>query len=133
MIILTNLVLIPVLVSYTRFDEICDVMRRYEGRDPAELLPPTLPDTPVSFEPNKDYVRRVLADQMNLRTDGIDYVDADDLPSDHRYFTYQDRVNAGGAPSEQVIDQTRAARGRDFRDETHGEHPVPELRPQPVS
>ena len=30
----------------------------------------------------------------------------DDLPADHRYFEYQERVNAGGAPSEQVIDAT---------------------------
>jgi hypothetical protein len=32
-------------------------MRRLEGRDPAAMLPRTLPDTPVTFEPNKDYVR----------------------------------------------------------------------------
>src|SRR5690606_27965292 len=41
----------------------CDFMRRYEGREPAELLPPSLPEVPVTFEPNKDYVRRVLATQ----------------------------------------------------------------------
>jgi hypothetical protein len=39
----------------------CEPVRRYEGRDPAELLPPSLPDTPVTFEPNKDYVRQALA------------------------------------------------------------------------
>jgi hypothetical protein len=94
------------------------------------MLPPSLPATPVSFEPNKDYVRRVLAEEVDLRTDGLDYVDVDDLPDDHRYFRYQEIVNAGAAPSEMVIDQTRDQRGREYRDETEGAHPIPDLRPE---
>jgi hypothetical protein len=106
----------------------CDFMRRLEGREPAEMLPGSLPDTPVTFEPNKDYVRRVLAEQVDLRADGTEYVPLDELPAGHRYFTYQDTVNEGGAPSEQVIDETRAQKGREYRDETEGENPVPDLR-----
>jgi hypothetical protein len=107
----------------------CELMRKYEGIEPEEILPPALPDTPVTFEPNKDYVREVLASQYDLRTDGMEYVRLDDLPSDHRYFQHQALVNAGGAPSEMVIDETRAERGRDFRDETEGPHPIEGLRP----
>jgi len=88
-----------------------------------------LPDTPVAFEPNKDYVRQVLAEQIDLRADGTEYVPLDQLPPDHRYFRYQAIVNEGGAPSEQVIEQDRAERGHEYRDETEGEHPVPDLRP----
>jgi hypothetical protein len=106
----------------------CDLLRRFEGVDPMEILPPALPDTPVTFEPNKDYVRQVLADQVGLRTDGVDYVPVDELPSDHRYFRVQAIVNAGGAPSEQVIEENRARQGREFRDETEGENPVIDLR-----
>jgi hypothetical protein len=107
----------------------CDAMRHYEGRDPAELLPPSLPETPVTFEPNKDYVRELLAATIDLRTDGIQYVPVDQLPEDHRYFRYQETVNAGGAPSEMVIDQARN-NGGEYRDETEGEHPIADLRPQ---
>ena len=106
----------------------CDLLRRFEGVDPEEILPPALPDTPVTFEPNKDYVRQILAEQIDLRTDGLAYVPVDDLPRGHRYFDYQKTVNAGGAPSEQVIEQNRAASGDEFRDETEGEHPVIDLR-----
>ena len=106
----------------------CDFMRRLEGREPAEMLPGSLPDTPVTFEPNKDYVRRVLAEQVDLRADGTEYVPLDELPAGHRYFTYQETVSEGGAPSEQVIDETRAQKGREYRDETEGENPVPDLR-----
>jgi hypothetical protein len=107
----------------------CDLLRKYEGVDPEEILPPALPDTPVTFEPNKGYVRDILANQYDLRTDGLDYVWLQDLPSDHRYFRVQDIVNADGAPSEMVIDETRAERGRDYRDETEGQHPIDGLRP----
>lgn len=106
----------------------CELLERYEGVDPRELLPPELPSTPVTFEPNKQYVREILASQVDLRTDGLDYVDVDDLPDDHRYFAVQRIVNAGGAPSEEVIEENRAAQGREYRDETEGEHPVVDLR-----
>ena len=46
----------------------CDLLRRYEGVEPEEILPPALPDTPVTFEPNKDYVREILASQIDLRS-----------------------------------------------------------------
>jgi hypothetical protein len=106
----------------------CDMLRKYEGVEPEEILPPALPDTPVNFEPNKDYVRQILAEQVDLRADGPDYVPVDDLPSDHRYFELQKTVNADGAPSETVIDLNREANGREFRDETEGEHPIADLQ-----
>src|SRR5690606_26135457 len=81
------------------------LLRKYEGVEAAEILPPSLPDVPVKFETNKEYVRSVLESQIDLRKDGMDYVDVDDLPSKHRYFAYQKTMNAGGAPSEDVIDQ----------------------------
>jgi len=106
----------------------CDLLRRYEGVEPAEILPPALPDTPVTFEPNKQYVRDVLASQYHLRTDGIQYVALDQLPGDHRYFKIQETVNAGGTPSEMVIDEERRERSVDYRDETDGANPIPELQ-----
>jgi hypothetical protein len=107
---------------------VCDLLRRYEGIEPEELLPPALPDTPVTFEPNKDYVREILATQIDLRADGVDYVDDSQLPADHRSRRYREVVNTGGAPSELVIDENRSANGRDKRDETEGDNPVPELQ-----
>jgi hypothetical protein len=105
----------------------CDLLRRYEGLEPEEILPEALPDTPVTFEPNKDYVREILATQIDLAADGTDYVPITDLPEGHRSRRYRDVVNAGGAPSEMVIEENRTANGREFRDETEGPHPIPEL------
>lgn len=112
---------------------VCDLLRRYEGIDPEELLPLALPDTPVTFEPNKAYVRDILATQVDLRADGMDYVTDAELPGNHRSRRYRDAVNGSGNPSELVIDQNRVANGRDKRDETEGEHPVVDLREVDVS
>jgi hypothetical protein len=106
----------------------CDLLRRYEGVEPEEILPSALPDTPVTFEPNKEYVRDVLAAQIDLRADGLRYVGVDELPEGHRYWGYQHTLDAGGVPSEQVIDRARGAEGGEYRDETEGDHPVEGLR-----
>jgi hypothetical protein len=106
----------------------CEMLRKYEGVEPEEILPPALPDTPMTFEPNKDYVRSILAEQIDLRTDGPDYVDVNDLPDDHRYFQIQKVLNAKDVPSESVIDLNRERNGREFRDETEGENPIVDLR-----
>jgi hypothetical protein len=106
----------------------CDFLRRLEGVEPEEILPAALPETPVTFEPNKQYVREILASQIDLRTDGADYVRLDELPADHRYFEYQRVTNEGGAPSEVVVNMNREERGTEYRDETDGSHPIPDLR-----
>jgi hypothetical protein len=106
----------------------CDLLRRYEGIEPEELLPRELPDTPLTFEPNKEYVREILASQVDLRPDGLGYTEEQDLPEDHRFFAFQSLVNAGGEPSEQVIEMNVATNQREYRDETEGENPVVELR-----
>ena len=107
-----------------QLQEACDLLRRYEGVEPAEILPPELPDTPLTFEPNKDYVRQVLASQVDLRTDGLGYAPESELPKSHRFFAFQELVNNGGELGEMVIDQNRAANGREYRDETEGDNPV---------
>jgi len=107
----------------------CDLLRTYEGRDPEEIIPRELPETPVTFETNKDYVRQVLADTVDLRQDGLGYTPVDELPGDNRLFAYQATVNGDGIPSEDVIDQNREANGREYRDETEGPNPVIDLRP----
>jgi hypothetical protein len=78
-------------------------------------------------------VRDVLAEQLDLRADGANYVPVDQLPPDHRYWDYQRTVNQGGAPSEQIVDLDRTERGEEYRDETEGEHPIDELRTRRAS
>jgi hypothetical protein len=109
-----------------------EMLRRYEGMDAEEILPPSLPDVPVTFEPNKEYVREVLARTVNLRADGLGYTPLDELPKDHTFWQFQKVVNAGGAPSDEVIEANVERNGRDYRFETEGANPIEDQR-QPVT
>lgn len=101
----------------------CDLLRRYDGREPEEILPKTLPD-PVTFEPNKELVRGLLATQVDLNFLGTEPVQE----AHARYQAYQQAVNADGNFSEDVIDLNREKQGREYRLETEGPHPVERLR-----
>lgn len=117
-------------MEVTQLQIACDLMRRYEGREPAEVgLPTALPD-PVTFEPNKRFVRTVLEQQVEWTTDRTQFgVDPHD-----RYEGYQSAVNAGGVPSETVIEEHRDRFGHEYRLETEGQHPTERLRvPQPAA
>jgi hypothetical protein len=107
-----------------QMQEAARLLRTFEGRDPEELLPPELPGVPLTFEPNKQYVREVLAATIDLRTDLEDYATVDSLPEDHRFFQYQDIVNKDGSYGDEVIEANREARGQEYRDETDGPNPV---------
>lgn len=100
-----------------------EMLRRYDNKEPEEFLPSELPE-PVRFEDNKEYVRQVLANQVDLTGNGTEFVPAQHLPEDARYFEYQRIVNTGGVPSEQVIDQHIQQVGKDYRSQTEGKHPV---------
>lgn len=111
------------------FKMACELMKKHEKRDPAEIFPETLPD-PLSFRSNVDYVRKVLEEQVDLQADGTEFVE--ELPEGSRYFMYQDVYNAGGAPSELVIEERISQKGTDYRQELKGPHPISRYR-QPSS
>jgi hypothetical protein len=99
-----------------------DMLRRYDGKDAALLLPATLPPA-MMFEPNKAYVRDVLAAQVGYRADGLDIVDADGKVS-KQTKAYQSVVNGDGNYSQDVIDLHTDQFGSDYRVQTDGDHPI---------
>lgn len=106
----------------------CELMKMMDRRDPTEILPPSL-DYVLEFKSNKEYIRRVLGDQVGLTADGTEFVPVADLPPDHRYHRYQKMVNVdGGAPSEEIIELHRNRVGGEYRLQTEGPHPVDYLR-----
>ncbi len=100
-----------------------ELMKEHEKRDPEELLPSKMPDQLV-FESNIDYVRQIMAEQTDYNAEGTKFVPADQMPKDSRYQKYQDTVNEKGVPSEQVIEKHKADKGKDYRQELAGPHPI---------
>ncbi|MGX7825805.1 hypothetical protein ACTG9Q_11995 [Actinokineospora sp. 24-640] len=106
----------------------CELMRANDGREPEEVLGPELPE-PLTFEPNKEYVRELLDTQIDLTTLGEGYV----REAHERFEKMQEALHGGeDPPSEQIIDLHREQFGTDYRLATEGEHPVAELRQQSV-
>jgi hypothetical protein len=105
----------------------CDMLREIVGREPEEILPKSL-DRFICFKENKDYVRQVLANQVDLTAKDSEFVPVGELPEDDRYFDYQSKVNGDWVPTEEVIAETLAETDEEYRFETEGPHPVEGLR-----
>src|SRR5688500_9920814 len=58
---------------------VMDLMKEVEKRDPAELLPQTLP-TLIEYESHRQFVREVLNSEVNLRAAGTRFINAEDEP-----------------------------------------------------
>lgn len=109
----------------------CDAMKAIEKRDPAEFLPAKGMTRALTFRENKEYVRKVLANQTDLAAWDSEFVDVSELRRDHRYFAYQATVNATLPPTEEIIERHRQEKGGEYRLETEGPHPVPALQERP--
>ncbi|SEG89051.1 hypothetical protein SAMN04489712_12310 [Thermomonospora echinospora] len=102
----------------------CDMMRKHDGRDPESILARELP-APLTFEPNKEYLRNLLATQVDLTTLGTGYV----REAHERFERMQERIHdAVTPPSDAVIDEHREMYGDEYRLQTEGEHPVKSLQ-----
>lgn len=81
------------------FQHVAGLFKRHEKRDPAELFPDELPD-PIPFASQRDFVRQVLAQEVNLRAKGTQFVDQSQESG--ASIDYRTHLNAGGSPSEAV-------------------------------
>ncbi|MGZ8393204.1 MAG: hypothetical protein ACXW39_07105 [Nitrospira sp.] len=76
-----------------------EVCKDIERRDPAEFLPESLPE-PIAYKSNREYVRQVLRDEVDLRTHGPTFVSKSQEPE--RSLAYRRQMNADGSPSNTV-------------------------------
>jgi rubrerythrin len=79
--------------------KVTELFKKYERRDPAEILPDVLPD-PIAFQSQREFVRRVLTEEINLRAKGPHYVAKEEEGEASK--AYRDHLNSTGSPSEAV-------------------------------
>lgn len=83
----------------THVQYVADLLQKYQGRDPAEILPPALPD-PIEFKSHREFVRKTLEKEVDLRANGTEFVPMD---REHgRSLAVRDQLNSEGSPSEAV-------------------------------
>jgi hypothetical protein len=75
-----------------------DAFRRYERRDPAEIVGEFA--HPIPFRSQRDYVRQVLAAEVDLRALGTQFVPK--AHEDETSVAYRRQLNSDGSPSAAV-------------------------------
>jgi len=82
-----------------QFHVVRELFERYEKRDAQSVVPAVLPE-PIAFESQREFVREVLRNEVNLRAKGTSFVDISEESVASK--TYRQRINADGVPSEIV-------------------------------
>jgi hypothetical protein len=78
---------------------VADLFEKHEDRDASELLPKTLPE-PIQYVSQREFVRKVLRDEVQLRANGPAFVPPEHEPE--RTEAYRDQMNSDGSPSDLV-------------------------------
>lgn len=110
-----------------------ELLAKYENKHWQQVIPIGEFPKLLQFHDTRDYVRKVLGEQILLTANREDYVSINDLPKDHKYFFYQGRVNhdVNTVASHMVIKHHQDKFNIDFRNESHP-NPVEVLRDRTV-
>ena len=78
---------------------VMNLFKKHERRDPAEILPQTLPD-PIAYQSQRGFVRATLEREVNLRAANTRFVDKSE--EREASLQYRAHMNSDGSPSEAV-------------------------------
>lgn len=79
---------------------VMELFKQVERRDPAELLPQTLPE-PIEYESHRQFVRETLNNEVDLRAAGTRFINVEDEPEQAPLsIAYRNQMNSEGSPSE---------------------------------
>ncbi len=76
-----------------------ELFKQHERRDPKEIVGERLPK-PIAFESQREFVRETLAQEVDLRPSGPDFVSLEEEPQSS--IDYRNQLNSEGSPSEIV-------------------------------
>jgi hypothetical protein len=88
-----------------------ELFKTVERRDPAEILPAALPE-PIAYKSQREFVRNVLREEIDLRANGTEFVDKHQEPD--RSLAYRRQMNSEGSPTETVAAGYRWAPGTEL-------------------
>ena len=93
---------------------VLEIFRRFEKRDPAELLPESLPD-PIEYRSHREFVRKVLSEEVDFRAQGKKISNREETSVSRRY---REQMNSKGSPSESIAHGFRWRPGTELAEET---------------
>lgn len=95
------------------------LLDKYEGKHWSEVVGEGTFPEPLVLEPTKEYVRQILAEQVNLTAEHESLTDVANLPDEHRFFQWNSSVNdpIERVPSHAVVQTHIDQMGEDYRRE----------------
>lgn len=106
-----------------------ELLAKYENKQWQQVIPDGIFPKLLHFQDTRDYVRKVLGEQILLTANRENYVNVQTLPRDHEFFSYQNTVNHDVAtvPSHVTVARHQQQYNTDYRSES-APHPVEALR-----
>ncbi|HKR21545.1 MAG TPA: hypothetical protein VJS17_03080 [Pyrinomonadaceae bacterium] len=81
---------------------VMELFKKFDKRDPAEVLPATLPE-PIVYESHRQFVRETLNNEVDLRAAGTRFINVEDEAEQAPLsIAYREQMNSEGCPSEIV-------------------------------
>lgn len=106
-----------------------ELLAKHENKQWQQVIPEGSFPKLLQFHDTRDYLRKVLGEQITLTANRENYVEVQDLPQNHEFFFYQNKINhdTDTVPSHMVIAYHQQQFDTDYRSESKP-HPVEELR-----
>jgi len=105
-----------------------ELLKKYENKDWQQVIPGGEFPKLLHFQDTREYVRKILGEQILLTAQKEQYAPVQDLPKDYDFFFYQDKVNhdVNTVASHNVIACHQQKYNVDYRAESKP-NPVKEL------
>jgi hypothetical protein len=78
-----------------------ELLQQIEKRDMASLLPRSFPQ-PIKFESQRNFIRKTLAQEVDLRAEGPRFISRTEEAASSPSVRYREQMNRDGSPSEIV-------------------------------
>ena len=113
----------------SHLNKAAEMLKKYEGKEWQEVIPGGEFPKLLQFHDTRDYVRKTLAEQINLTANKESYINVNELPQNSKFFFYQGLVNNDikNVASHKVIWNHQQKCNEDYRAESK-ENPVSELQ-----
>jgi hypothetical protein len=96
---------------------VLEIFRKFDKRDPAEVIPASLPE-PIEYKSHRQFVRKVLSEEVDLRARGTRIINKDEETPDSPSVCYREQLNSNGSPSETVAVGYKWKPGTELAEET---------------
>jgi hypothetical protein len=96
---------------------VLELFRKLDKRDPEEIVPASLPE-PIEYRSHREFVRKVLAEEVDLRARGSQFINKEEESADAPSQIYRERINSSGSPSDTVAAGYKWKPGTELGEET---------------